>query len=484
MIITSVLRTLLQTDPFLLFSLLVIVSIVEMTTTAAAVDDDNDEGSSSSFNGSINDVTFHVVGDAYVDFFCFLDGDWPENGGDSRLEHAVKCHAGGSSTNTATHLKALIENFVLPDEEPATTGTTTMSLKPSVMLHTVLNPNDQYGHILLEHAERHQFPIHNCRHNNGNNNEGDDAPSTGHCVAIISGGERSFMTHQGVVGDFDADSIDVDSIIGAPPKNNEQNGVCGAVGQNLHLHVAGFYNIPGFWNGKLKSKLETIRKRRKELYPTKNTTISLVTQHDATKQWDGGLNDLFPLLDFVLLNDLEARSIIQRAGVNVHDYEHEHVCWATYFGSISPTTNVVVTRGEKGAICFRRGQILGKQKPIVVKAIDPTGAGDSFTAGFIHGLWLWKLQQKQPQTSGGGTSTDSNNGDDNDEWPVAAIEEGMRWGVSVGSAAVMIRGASIPPDAKDIQSYLEQAKEPEHPVFNSSSAASTTTTTTTTTTTK
>jgi sugar/nucleoside kinase (ribokinase family) len=394
-------------------------------------------------------VTFHIVGDAYVDFFCFLDGDWPEYGGDSRLEHAVKCHAGGSSTNTATHLKALIQNFTPASLGPSSSSSSSSKKQPDVMLHTVLNPNDQYGHILLEHAEDHQFPIHNCRQDD------DDTSSTGHCIAIISGGERSFMTHQGVVGNFDANSIDVDSIVGPLARQRQQQKDEGASvsseGTHLHLHVAGFYNIPGFWNGKLKSKLEMIRQRRKELYPSMKTTISLVTQHDATKQWDGGLDEIFPLLEFVLMNDLEARSIIKRAGVNVDDYEHEHLCWASYFESISPATNVIVTRGEKGAICFRGGQILGKQKPIVVKAIDPTGAGDSFTAGFIYGLWSWKLQ---------------NSSHDFDEWPTAAIEEGMRWGVSVGSAAVMIRGASIPPEAKDIQMYLEQAKEPEYPVFN------------------
>jgi sugar/nucleoside kinase (ribokinase family) len=362
------------------------------------------------------DVCFHVVGDAYVDFFCFLDGEWPENGGDSRLDQPVKCYAGGSSTNTATHLKSLIRHF--NDQDP----------KPPVVLHTVLNPNDTYGHLLLEHAETHEFPIVNCRE------EGNHA-TTGHCIAIISGGERSFMTHQGVVGSFDADHLNVDEVISAPT--------------NLHLHVAGFYNIPGFWNGKLKEKLETIRKQRKQRYPDKNTTISLVTQHDATKVWDGGLDEIIPLLDFVIMNDLEARSIIKRGGHDVGDYSHEHLCWADYFGGISPHSIVIVTRGEKGAVALRGKQIIGKQKPIVVKAIDPTGAGDSFTAGFIHGLWSWKLAN---ETNG-------------EEWPSLAIEEGMRWGVSVGSAAVLIRGASIPPEGKDIQNFLEQAKEPEHPVF-------------------
>jgi hypothetical protein len=65
------------------------------------------------------------------------------------------------------------------------------------------------------------------------------------------------------------------------------------------------------------------------MYPDKNTTISLVTQHDATREWDGGLSDLFPLLDFVFMNDLEARSII-RCGCESSknkriEFEHEHI---------------------------------------------------------------------------------------------------------------------------------------------------------------
>jgi sugar/nucleoside kinase (ribokinase family) len=405
------------------------VSIDNPTAAAATTTTDSDDHPISA------DVSFHIVGDAYVDFFCFLDGDFPESGGDSRLDQPVRNYAGGSSTNTATHLKALIKNF-------------TSNPKPPVTLHTVLNPDDHYGRVLLEHAEYHDLPIRNCR------KEGDNT-TTGHCIAIVSGGERSFMTHQGMVGNFVADDVDVDSIINTPT--------------NLHLHVAGFYNIPGFWNGQLKRRLETIREHRQQRFPHKYTTISLVTQHDATKVWDGGLDELIPLLDFVLMNDLEARSIVKRGGHVASDWEHEHLCWADYFGRFSPTSNVIVTRGEKGAVALRGGEILGKQKPIVVTAIDPTGAGDSFTAGFIHGLWLWKLaKQQQQQQTGDDDDKDPHRDPENDKekWPIEAIEEGMRWGVSVGSAAILIRGASIPPEGKDIQNFLEQAKEPEHPVFH------------------
>lgn len=403
-------------------------------------------------------VTFHVVGDAYVDFFSFLDGDWPESGGDSRLGEPVKCYAGGSSVNTATHLKALITNF-------------TAAPKPEVVLHTVLNPEDQYGQMLMDHTTKHGIPVDNRKR------EGDTS-TTGHCIAIVSGGERSFMTHQGVVENFTADDLDVEEFASTPT--------------HLHLHLAGFYNIPGFWNGTLKRKLEAVREKRKERFPDKNTTISLVTQHDATKEWDGGLSDLFPLLDFVLMNDLEARSIIKsgrrrtleqqtspggkdQRGRFGHHFEHEHLEWADYFGSLHPTSKAIVTRGEKGSVALRGKKILSKQKPIVMNSIDPTGAGDSFTAGFIFGLWSWKLgglergsselavvSNNKPTTA----HSSKHNGDDsigNDTWPIEAIEEGMRWGVSLASAAVMIRGASVPPERTEIQKFLKQAKQPEYP---------------------
>jgi len=408
---------------------------------------------SRSNSNSTAKVTFHVVGDAYVDFFSFLDGDWPESGGDSRLGEPVKCYAGGSSVNTATHLKALITNF-------------TADPKPPVILHTVLNPDDQYGQMLMEHATKHGIPVDNRKR------EGDTS-TTGHCIAIVSGGERSFMTHQGVVENFTADDLDVEEIASTPT--------------HLHLHLAGFYNIPGFWNGTLKRKLEAVREMRKERFPDKNTTISLVTQHDATKEWDGGLSDLFPLLDFVLMNDLEARSIIRSERRRTseqktnttgstrfgHDFEHEHLEWADYFGGLHPTSKTIVTRGEKGSVAMQGKKILSKQKPIVMNSIDPTGAGDSFTAGFLFGLWSWKLEgldtdTDDPPTTN--TKSETNTGietneNDEDTWPTEAIEEGMRWGVSLASAAVMIRGASVPPDGSEIQKFLGQAKEPEYPVF-------------------
>lgn len=352
-----------------------------------------------------NEITFHIVGDAFVDFFCFLDGDWPENGGDSRLDQPVKTYAGGSSTNTATHLKALVPRNL------------------QVFLHTVLNPNDTYGQLLLQHASDHGFPIINCR-------KEDDISSTGHCIAIVSGGERSFMTHQGCVGLFEADDIQLESIVLTP--------------SDVHFHIAGFYNIPGFWHGKLKKKLQNLRQQRMERFPDKTTTISLVTQHDATKVWDGGLDDIIPLLDFVIMNDLEANHIVKRkcSGTNGGP-ENDIENWAKFFCQISPSTNIIVTRGEQGAVALREGQTIADQLATIVTPIDPTGAGDAFTAGFLYGIWFWRMRSETCEET----------------WPVGAIKEGLRQGCAVGSAAVLVRGASVPPKSDEIEKFLSSTFE-------------------------
>lgn len=355
----------------------------------------------------IEDVAFHVVGDAYVDFFCFLDdGGWPENGGDSRLEEPVKTYAGGSSTNTATHLRALQRHFT--------------DHSPRVYLHTVLNPEDHYGQVLLTHASNHGFPIINCRKKS-------EGLSTGHCIAIVSGGERSFMTHQGCVGHFKAEDLNVQGIVDTA--------------SDVHFHIAGFYNIPGFWNHQLEHKLKELRST------TTNLTISLVTQHDATKEWDGGFDSLLPFLDFAIMNDLEARNIVRRgqgnnAATTEQAVEDEIENWANYFGSVSPHTNIIVTRGEHGAVAFKEKQIVATQSTVAVKPVDPTGAGDAFTAGFIHGIWAWRA-----------SSDRSTEGDHGEHWPIAAIIQGLQWGCAVGRAAVLIRGASVPPHPEQIEKF-------------------------------
>ena len=75
----------------------------------------------------------------------------------------------------------------------------------------------------------------------------------------------------------------------------------------------------------------------------------------------------------------------------VNEYELELLCKRTGLTADDiyaqvPTT--IVTLGDKG--CRIYGQATGAKKPVAVaavtaKAIDPTGAGDAFRAGFLYG---------------------------------------------------------------------------------------------------
>ena len=366
-------------------------------------------------------VTFHIVGDAYVDFFCFLDGDMPENGGDSRLDQPVKLYAGGSSINTATHLKALTKHFFCKQQQQE-------DAPPKVILQTVLNPQDQYGKMLLQHAKTHDFPLVNCRQ------EEDQSLWTGHCIAIVSGGERSFMTHQGLVERFRASDLDIQEMIKTQT--------------NVHVHVAGYFNLIGYHNGNLRDELIRLRQGRSDCGHA--TTVSLVTQHDASQQWDGGLDQVIPYLDFLIMNELEADRIWKRGrrqqNQSTTPSKDPVQDWLSFFSPMNPKACVIVTLGPEGAVAFSNGKILATLRPAIhVKAIDPTGAGDSFTAGFLHGLWSWKH--------------DNNNSDNSEGWPAPAVAQGLLWGCAVGTAAVTIRGASNPSAPKDITDLLVKQQE-------------------------
>jgi sugar/nucleoside kinase (ribokinase family) len=453
-------------------------------------------------------LTFHVVGDAFVDFFCYLEGDWPERGGDSVLDQPVKAYAGGSSVNTATHLTSLIAPAVAdpdggsktnpfrskpPSEADQHRDVSSFVRLPnsSVVLQTALNEDDHYGKILLEHTDRHRLNLVNCLRRipagtasahakaeaaatyrgglvNGYHEKpgpaggttmttgAASAESTGHCVAIVSKGERSFMTHRGCVESFQADHLVVDAMISG---RNEQGG-----DDVLHLHVAGYFNMTGFWNGRLRMVLERIRAERHELNPGSSTTVSLVTQHDASDQWDGGVDDLMPLIDFFIMNELEANKILLRtangraeAGASSSPSPGADpivAAWINHFSSRSPTTYFVVTRGADGAVAFRNFRRVATLHPAVaVPVVDPTGAGDSFTAGFLYGIWSRKRQSGRTADDDGAAATEA--------WLPDDIKQGLLWGCAVGTSAVTIRGASVPSRLEDIMGLYERQKAKE-----------------------
>ena len=48
--------------------------------------------------------------------------------------------------------------------------------------------------------------------------------------------------------------------------------------------------------------------------------------------------------------------------------------------------NVIITRGEKGAIAINSNEIIECNSQSNLKIKDLTGAGDLFAAGYLHGI--------------------------------------------------------------------------------------------------
>lgn len=86
----------------------------------------------------------------------------------------------------------------------------------------------------------------------------------------------------------------------------------------------------------------------------------------------------------------DLRAFIKQASwVAVNDYEWQVVQERTKLSAADITSQVqalIVTRGPDGSVIYTKGReiIIPAAKPVAV--VDPTGCGDAYRAGLIHGL--------------------------------------------------------------------------------------------------
>lgn len=127
--------------------------------------------------------------------------------------------------------------------------------------------------------------------------------------------------------------------------------------QWMHFHVSGPYGMPNFPPG-----LSRLFRRAKE----QGMSTSLDTQWDPSESWEG-LNDCRPWLDFLFVNEDEANSICQSEN------------WQTKEQQLTAIAQqALIKLGAQGVFTG------GKLYPgYAVEALDTTGAGDTFAAGFL-----------------------------------------------------------------------------------------------------
>ena len=88
---------------------------------------------------------------------------------------------------------------------------------------------------------------------------------------------------------------------------------------------------------------------------------------------------LVKLADYLTLNDYEAEMLVERTGLSLAQLAEQ-------------VTALVVTLGEKGAHIYADGVRHDIPAVKATEVLDPTGCGDAFRAGLLHGLmlgWDW-----------------------------------------------------------------------------------------------
>lgn len=133
-----------------------------------------------------------------------------------------------------------------------------------------------------------------------------------------------------------------------------------------HFHLANVFALP-----KLRRTAEETLRNALD----RGMTTSLDTGWDARGEWINVAGPLLPHLDVLLVNEDEARHL---SGAS----EPES---AARFFLDRGTAAVVVKLGERG--CYAASADFSFHAPsFEVNAIDTTGAGDCFTAGFLASL--------------------------------------------------------------------------------------------------
>lgn len=175
----------------------------------------------------------------------------------------------------------------------------------------------------------------------------DQKQNTGISISFTNEKDRAFLTYRGTNSEIDIKSIELNQVKSA-----------------RHIHVTGYSGR------KSQDAYLSLLKQVKEIG---DVTVSFDVGWDVSNEWYHGIYDLFPYIDVLFMNETESIHYGKVASAEEA---------ARSFGESCPL--VVIKLGKKGSFAYNQGTFV-KAVPYTVTAVDTTGAGDSFNAGFIYG---------------------------------------------------------------------------------------------------
>jgi sugar/nucleoside kinase (ribokinase family) len=198
--------------------------------------------------------------------------------------------------------------------------------------------DDASGSFMLDALRRRGIDVHACRI--------DPEEPTGLTVVLSTGDDRAMLTSPGAMSRLTAEDV-TDEMLAA----------------TQHLHVSSPYLQSG-----LRAGLADLFHRAHRA----GASTSLDPGWDPGESWS--LDEALEATDVFLPNAAEACRI-----AGVRDPR------AALTALADRIETVVVKLGGEGAIA-RRGEESASAAALEVQAVDDTGAGDSFAAGFLFGL--------------------------------------------------------------------------------------------------
>jgi len=238
--------------------------------------------------------------------------------------------AGGCATNTAACLSRLGRNV------------------------SVLGKvgNDLFGNFVLDDLRRLGIGVSSVLRSQTH-------PTSGTLIINVKGEDRRYIHCIGANADFSFADVDCSLLDGARA-----------------LYVGGYMAMPRFGADDLTKLFLEARQR------SLMTVLDVVTPPGLTLS-ESQLREMLAFTDVFLPNDDEAFAMTGK---------REPDAQADSFARLNPECTIVVTRGPRGALARRKGEMI--QTGIYsVNSIDGSGAGDAFAAGFITGLLEgWSLE--------------------------------------------------------------------------------------------
>mmetsp|Transcript_17296 Transcript_17296/g.20962 ORF Transcript_17296/g.20962 Transcript_17296/m.20962 type:complete len:336 (+) Transcript_17296:20-1027(+) len=240
------------------------------------------------------------------------------------VESAIEPQPGGSALNTASHLASLSRK----------TGW-------SVSLHGGTG-NDMWEDLVKQHCLKCGLVLCNKRFENA---------ATSVCIAVTDSQKQTFISHRGATGLYGPNDLNMDKLI-----------------ESDHVHLGGIKSTLNLQHA-LPSIIEDIKRHNPMV------TFSLNTNGGYRGDW---CRSLLSHVDLFIQNEDEAMSI---SGTKT---TLEALKWL----SMKVKAIVVITLGEKGAICYDvKSRKTVEVSGVCISPRDTTGCGDAFIATFLF-EWL------------------------------------------------------------------------------------------------